>query len=1766
MRTLLVAAIAAAVLLGIVAPAQADYIYGSNIYYQSNAAGRFDVNFWGTLGSGASTYNPPYATNGGGDAGITLAVYGTDSNNSPTATTYGLYGQQPFTTVDGPALTGDGSPATPFVLQSDYHAGAYDVNGVCAGNPCLKVTELAQYRSDQPNDVYLTYHVVNEGTQPVKFRTTLAADTEEGYDDGGVGFFDSGSPRMVGTDNANQGASSSFQEVGTSSWSRWQESLPSDIWHAVEQPLASNGSPSTGLSDTVGSQYMDKAMAVQWDNYTSTGLAAGAGHDFQIFLHYFDYKALTLSNPGKVLTDTNKAVTVTATETDRNGGPVALQANDVHYLVYSGPDAPADQSYQTQAPGATSNVADITWNWTGDGSKPASFDYYEVWVDLNHDGILESNEPDSYGAVQWFDGFWIQPLYTNRQIGQTNQFSVNSYDTSSGSSTVRPFLWKVTGANPQVNGSDPNGMFTCDATNACDANPITLNNTNAGTDTIEVWQDFDGVAGYNGYGEKRTYKITWTSGITLSPAQKATITQGSTQTIAVYLTDSSGNAVSGKQLYYTVTGTNLQDPTNGCAGSATTSGGSVANTACVLPVTSQYGYTTVTLKTASAGDDTLTVWQDDDGVAGSGPTSGDHVVSVGQYSVTLSPDQRLSSTAGSSDTVNNTVGNPYNLGVTLLKADGSPDTTHTLRYYTSYGSIDHVNDTGLTNSGNGQFTIPLADAGGKAGYDVVEYYADYNNNGVQDSYEPSGYAYVYWYKRADIESYTNATVVQPDALYVYARLQHADGSSYTGDFTWQVDGGSVTHGTASTDIYDNASFLVPSQSAGSHTITVSFTDTDGTFTDTWNVTWEPQDTLVLTPDHTDASTGYRANVAVTMTRNQDGTTGPPPAGTVLHYSICCANEDTGKQSVLTDANGHATISWVGTNAGTDYVTVWPDYNDNGVEDGNEYSVQQSTNITFHNRVDLSPTFYSAAEGNTENVTVAFHDDAYNPLANKPLAWQITGANPASGTGTTDSSGHMTVSWKGDNPGQDTLVVWQDTNADGQPQAGEQQSDPLYIDWSQRLTAIPSCCSPQNVGTPYNVDVYLNDLSGNSQQGAVLHWIATGAAPGSGDTNATDSNGHATFQLNSTAGGTDQVTVFLDSNGNGTRDPGEPQDSFSVDWTSSVNLNASAAGSLPEGNTQTITATLNPSNTPGTLMYQVYGTHPQPATAYNAATGIVLNGTSHGRDDVVVWADDGNGVLDSGEPASWFEQEWTPRVGLTAPEGNRVAGGTVSIAVQMYGLNGQPDTTPGVSLNYTITGANPSSGTVTTNSQGKASVTYTSAIQGTDTVTVTNGTYTNQTYVYWDAPPVSLSITHNTTASAYQTNTHTVTAHILGISIPPAGYPVHFSVSGANTVADTTVQSDSSGNAQFTWTGTNAGTDTVSAYGDVSGGAGLDGYDPTGTTTMAWQPLVQLSSTTTDQAVGESHSETVHFVDNTGAPVANTQIIYQITGANPTAGQVIARAVSTGAGSTLYERTDSSGNATITWTGSNPSGGTDTLNVWADTNNNGTVDSTDPFAQKVVTWRVASAASTLTGGGGNPTGSTSQAVAPGSPSDFDGLPTPPPPVVAKTVNVTPVSGTVLVKLPKKNKFIPLLDAESVPVGSIVDVTHGRISLTSAQNLKGGVATADFYLGEFQIGQKKGAQPITDLTLVGGNFKSCAKILKGASVAQKKQVRQLWGSGKGLFRSKGKYASAAIRGTTWDVADYCDGTLVKVTQGLVTVHDDVKNKNITVKAPKSYFAKK
>lgn len=175
---------------------------------------------------------------------------------------------------------------------------------------------------------------------------------------------------------------------------------------------------------------------------------------------------------------------------------------------------------------------------------------------------------------------------------------------------------------------------------------------------------------------------------------------------------------------------------------------------------------------------------------------------------------------------------------------------------------------------------------------------------------------------------------------------------------------------------------------------------------------------------------------------------------------------------------------------------------------------------------------------------------------------------------------------------------------------------------------------------------------------------------------------------------------------------------------------------------------------------------------------------------------------------------------------------------------------------------------------------------------------------------------------------------------------------------------------------------------------------------------------------------------------------------------------------------------------------------------------------------------------------------------------PPPTPGQNVNATPIAGNVLVKQAGTAQFVPLSQPSLVPVGSQFDATKGRVELTAAR--AGGITdTSQFYDGTFQVSQPT-PTALAELRLVLGDFSVCSVPSFAAADKNKRRVRRLWGSGKGKFRTRGRYSSATVRGTVWRTEDRCDGTLTQVREGSVTVRDIGRKKDIVVRAGKSYLA--
>ena len=175
-----------------------------------------------------------------------------------------------------------------------------------------------------------------------------------------------------------------------------------------------------------------------------------------------------------------------------------------------------------------------------------------------------------------------------------------------------------------------------------------------------------------------------------------------------------------------------------------------------------------------------------------------------------------------------------------------------------------------------------------------------------------------------------------------------------------------------------------------------------------------------------------------------------------------------------------------------------------------------------------------------------------------------------------------------------------------------------------------------------------------------------------------------------------------------------------------------------------------------------------------------------------------------------------------------------------------------------------------------------------------------------------------------------------------------------------------------------------------------------------------------------------------------------------------------------------------------------------------------------------------------------------------------PDLGSTVNVTPESGVVMVRLPGEGGFVPLVAGASVPVGSEVDARYGKVQLTTA-TASGATQSAVFHGSKFVVRQHDAA--LTDLVL-RGNLGSCPKASGSsalASRARRGSSRRLWGNGEGRFRTRGSHGIATVRGTHWLTEDRCDGTLVVVRRGVVEVRDLAKRRTVTVRAGQRYFAR-
>ena len=184
---------------------------------------------------------------------------------------------------------------------------------------------------------------------------------------------------------------------------------------------------------------------------------------------------------------------------------------------------------------------------------------------------------------------------------------------------------------------------------------------------------------------------------------------------------------------------------------------------------------------------------------------------------------------------------------------------------------------------------------------------------------------------------------------------------------------------------------------------------------------------------------------------------------------------------------------------------------------------------------------------------------------------------------------------------------------------------------------------------------------------------------------------------------------------------------------------------------------------------------------------------------------------------------------------------------------------------------------------------------------------------------------------------------------------------------------------------------------------------------------------------------------------------------------------------------------------------------------------------------------------------------------------PAPVIGKAVNATPVNGKVFVRLPNGPGFVPLTGRNNCRSAPRSTRAAGRSSWWQRRRVRKrhrSERSAGRYSGS--PSPQRAAEGTTTLSLLEGAFPGGPSYESAAPAERSRGSQPPHPPApprhrQGPVQDPRTLRAATVRGTTWDTADRCDGTLTRVRRGIVTVTDLVRHKTVAVRAGHSYLAK-
>jgi hypothetical protein len=170
------------------------------------------------------------------------------------------------------------------------------------------------------------------------------------------------------------------------------------------------------------------------------------------------------------------------------------------------------------------------------------------------------------------------------------------------------------------------------------------------------------------------------------------------------------------------------------------------------------------------------------------------------------------------------------------------------------------------------------------------------------------------------------------------------------------------------------------------------------------------------------------------------------------------------------------------------------------------------------------------------------------VAGATIQFDVTGANTASGTGVTNTSGQATFTYVGDNLGDDTITAYYnaDNSPDGSCEAVASATKRWVIGPPATLDLAPPTAE-NVVDSQHCVTATVRDAASNPTPGITVRFSVTGSVTALGS-QVTNASGQATFCYTGPAlSGSDVIIAYADTNTNNTQDAGEPSGRALKTW-------------------------------------------------------------------------------------------------------------------------------------------------------------------------------------------------------------------------------------------------------------------------------------------------------------------------------------------------------------------------------------------------------------------------------------------------------------------------------------------------------------------------------------------------------------------------------------------------------------------------------------------